>query len=200
LLENVQFSKKQRNDLLHIIDEECDRINRLIGETADMARLEAGDVALQFAPHAVSKLVSEALSECGEVQHARPILVEVHDPQCRVYVDAVWTKKVFANIIRNADLYSAPGEPITIGAERKNGFIAFRIADKGPGIEESDLRHIFDRFYRGQGQRHRIPGTGMGLPIAKSIVEAHGGTIEASSQKGKGSVFSFTLPLDPENR
>jgi two-component system sensor histidine kinase KdpD len=198
LLEDLQFNKKQRKELLVIIDEECDRINRLIGETADMARLEAGDVTLQFAPHAVGTLVSEALSDCEQVQSARPIRVQVKHPECRVYADRVWARKVFANIIRNADLYSAPAEAITIDAERKNGFIEFHIADKGPGIEESELKCIFDRFYRGQGQRHRVPGTGMGLPIAKAIVEAHGGTIEVSSQKGKGSVFTFTLPIDPE--
>ncbi|MGD0909747.1 MAG: ATP-binding protein [Candidatus Acidiferrales bacterium] len=198
LLEDLQFNKKQRKELLVIIDEECDRINRLIGETADMARLEAGDVTLQFARHAVGKLVSEALSDCADVRSARPIRVEIKDPQCSVYVDSVWARKVFANLVRNADLYSAPTQPIMIDAERKNGFIAFHIADKGPGIEESELKYIFDRFYRGRGHRHRVPGTGMGLPIAKAIVEAHGGTIEVSSQKGKGSVFTFTLPIDPE--
>jgi two-component system, OmpR family, sensor histidine kinase KdpD len=198
LLEDLHFNKKQRKELLVIIDEECDRINRLIGETADMARLEAGDVTLRFAPHAVGKLVSEALLDCGDVQNARPIRVELKDPKCHVYADSLWARKVFANLIRNADLYSAPAEPITIDAERKNGFIAFRVADEGPGIEDSELKYIFDRFYRGKGQRHRVPGTGMGLPIAKAIVEAHGGTIEVSSKKGKGSVFTFTLPIDPE--
>jgi two-component system, OmpR family, sensor histidine kinase KdpD len=196
LLEDLDFNMQQRKELLVIIDEECDRINRLIGQTAEMARLEAGDVTLQFAPLTIGELISEALSDCVGVQGARPIQVDVKDPQCRVYVDSTWARKVFANIIRNAHLYSRPGESITISAERKNGFVAFRITDKGPGIDPSEINHIFDRFYRGKGQRHRTPGTGMGLPVAKAIVEAHGGAIEVASQEAKGSVFTFTLPID----
>jgi two-component system sensor histidine kinase KdpD len=198
LLEGLEFNKKQRKELLVIIDEECDRINRLIGETGEMARLEAGNVTLELAPHAVGELVSEVLLDCQDVQNSRPIQVEVKDRECHVYADSNWARKVFANIIRNADLYSTPGAPITIEAERKNGFMAFHIVDKGPGIEETELKHIFDRFYRGKGLRHRIPGTGMGLSIAKAIVEAHGGTIGVASKKGQGSVFTFSLPIDRE--
>jgi two-component system sensor histidine kinase KdpD len=198
LLEDVEFNKKERKELLVIIDEECDRITRLIGETNEMARLEAGNVALQFAPHTVGELISAALEDYGNVQSARPIQTKVQDPHRRVSADLEWTRKVFTHIIQNADLYSTPREPITIGTEEKNGFVGFSVADKGPGIEESDIRHIFDRFYRGKGQRHRIPGTGMGLSIAKAIVEAHGGTIEVTSHKGRGSVFTFYLPMDRE--
>lgn len=198
LLEDLEFSKKERKELLVIIDEECDRITRLIGETNEMARLEAGNVTLQFAPQAVGELISAALLDCEGVQDNRPIRIEVQDPHGRVYIDPTWARKVLAHIIRNADLYSPAGEPITIEAEEKGGFVAFRVTDKGPGIEESDIKQIFDRFYRGKGQRHRIPGTGMGLSIAKAIVEAHGGTIEVASHKGKGSVFTFYLPIDRE--
>jgi two-component system, OmpR family, sensor histidine kinase KdpD len=198
LLEDHKFNKKQRKELLVVIDEECDRINRLIGETAEMARLEAGDVTLQFAPLAVGELISAALSDCEDVQSARPIRVEVNNPQCQVCVDSVWARKVLVHIIRNADLYSSSGEPITIQTDERNGFVVFRVADKGPGIEESELKHIFDRFYRGKSQRHRIPGTGMGLSIAKAIVETHGGTIEVTSQKGQGSVFTFGLPINQQ--
>jgi two-component system sensor histidine kinase KdpD len=198
LLEDLDFNKKQRRELLQIIDEECDRINRLIGETAEMARLEAGDVTLEFAPHAVGELISAALEDCKSVQSARPVQVKVTNPQSRVYADSTWARKVFAHIIRNADLYSSPGEPIKIETDENNGFVAFHVTDKGPGIEERELHQIFDRFYRGSGQRHRIPGTGMGLSIAKAIVEAHGGTIEVSSKQGQGSVFTFYLPIDRE--
>jgi two-component system sensor histidine kinase KdpD len=196
LLEDLNFNRKQRRELLVIIDEECDRINRLIGQTGEMARLEAGEVTLQFVPQTVGELISAALEDCESVQSSRPIQIEVTDPHRSVYVDPTWARKVLAHIIRNADLYSSPGEPITIGAEEKDDFVAFSVADKGPGIEDSELNQIFDRFYRGKGQRHRIPGTGMGLPIAKAIVEAHGGTIEVVSRKGHGSVFTFSLPID----
>lgn len=196
LLEDLKFNKKQRKELLIIIDEECDRINRLIGETGDMARLETGGVTLQFTTQTVGELISSVLTDCEDVQSTRPIQVNVDDPQCRVWADSTWVRKVFDHLIRNADLYSSPGEPITIEATGKDGFVSFRIVDTGPGIEQSELNLIFDRFYRGKGQRHRTPGTGMGLPIAKAIIEAHGGTIKVISQQGHGSVFTFNLPVD----
>jgi two-component system sensor histidine kinase KdpD len=196
LLEDLNFNRKQRNELLIVIDEECDRINRLIGQTTEMARLEAGEVTLQFASQEVGELISAALTDCEGIQNARAIHIEVKDPSVKVFAVLTWTRKVFANIIRNADLYSSPGEPIAIGALEKDGLVVFSVADKGPGIEESEIKQIFDRFYRGKGQRHRIPGTGMGLPIAKAIVEAHGGAIEVVSRMGNGTVFTFSLPID----
>ncbi len=198
LLEDLDFNRKQRKELLVIIDEECDRINRLIGQASEMAQLEAGEVTLQLASQEVGDLISTALEDCASVQSTRKINIEVKEPHRRLYVDPAWARKVLAHLVRNADLYSSPGEPITIGAEENNGFVEFRVADKGPGIEESELNQVFDRFYRGRNQRYLIPGTGMGLPIAKAIVEAHGGTMEVASRKGHGSVFAFSLPIDRE--
>jgi len=77
-----------------------------------------------------------------------------------------------------------------------DGFLSTSVADRGPGIEEMELGLIFDKFYRGKNQRYFVQGTGMGLPIAKAIVEAHGGAIGVTSQLGHGSVFTFTLPID----
>jgi two-component system sensor histidine kinase KdpD len=92
-------------------------------------------------------------------------------------------------------LYSLPDHPITISAEEKDEFVQFSVADQGPGISDAEQSLIFDKFYRGTDQRYRVQGTGMGLPIAKAIVEAHGGTISVVSQLGHGSVFSFGLPI-----
>jgi two-component system sensor histidine kinase KdpD len=102
---------------------------------------------------------------------------------------------VLVHLIQNANLYSSPEQPITISAEEKDEFVQFSVADHGPGIGEAELGLIFDKFYRGTDQRYRVQGTGMGLPIAKAIVEAHGGTIGVISQVGHGSVFSFSLPI-----
>jgi two-component system sensor histidine kinase KdpD len=103
---------------------------------------------------------------------------------------------VLVHLIENANLYSSPDQPITISTEDKDDFVVFSIADRGPGIVDAELGLIFDKFYRGADQRYRVQGTGMGLPIAKAIVEAHGGTIAVVSQMGHGSVFSFSLPID----
>ena len=197
LLEDLDFNKKQRGELLVVIDEECDRINRVIGQAIEMAQLEAGDVKLQPAPHFVSELITAALEDCDGVKNARPIKTKVQKQNARVYCDLFWTRKVLDHLIRNADLYSSPKEPITISTEEMDGNIVFHVADIGPGIEKSEIDQIFSKFYRGKGQRHRVPGTGMGLPVAKAIVEAHGGTIEVASEPGRGSVFTFSLPVEP---
>jgi two-component system sensor histidine kinase KdpD len=112
-----------------------------------------------------------------------------------VSADLARAKEVLVHLIENANLYSGPDRPITIGAEETDDFVSFSVADQGPGIADAELGLIFDKFYRGSDQRYRVQGTGMGLPIAKAIVEAHGGTISVISQLGQGSVFSFCLPI-----
>jgi two-component system sensor histidine kinase KdpD len=200
LLEDLEFNKRQRGELLVVIDEECDRINRVIGQAIEMAQLDAGEAKLQPAPHFVSELITAALEDCKSVQDARPVRTEIQKQDTCVHCDLFWARKVFGHLIRNADLYSSPREPITITTEQKHGFIVFHVADVGPGIEEEEMSQIFDKFYRGKGQRHRVPGTGMGLAVAKAIVEALGGTIRVASKLGQGSVFTFSLPIERECR
>jgi two-component system sensor histidine kinase KdpD len=196
LLEDLDFNKRQRGELLVVIDEECDRINRVIGQAIEMAQLDAGEAKLEPAPHFVSELIGAALEDCEGIGNTRPIRAEVQQQDARVHCDLFWARKVLGHLIRNADLYSSPGEPITITTEEKNRWVFFRVADLGPGIEEAEIDQIFAKFYRGKNQRHRVPGTGMGLAVAKAIVEAHGGTIEVASEAGHGSVFTFNLPMD----
>jgi two-component system, OmpR family, sensor histidine kinase KdpD len=195
LLSGPKLDEGQRNDLLNVINEECDRLNRLVGEAAEMARLEAGEVKLQVEPHQVNELISESLDTCKGVLGARPIHLDVKNPDQRVAVDPARAREVLVHLIENANLYSAPDQPITISTEERGDFVVFNVADRGPGIGDTELGLIFDKFYRGTDQRYRVQGTGMGLPIAKAIVEAHGGTISAISQLGHGSVFSFSLPV-----
>ena len=113
-----------------------------------------------------------------------------------VRADFARVKDVLVRLIENANVYTPRDQPITITAEVSGDELTISVADRGPGIEQMELGLIFDKFYRGKDQRYLVQGTGMGLPIAKAIVEAHGGTIGVTSQLGHGSVFSFTLPLD----
>lgn len=197
LLSELDFGREDRRELLTLIDEECDRINQLIISASEMAKLSAGQIRLVVAPHAVSELVTASLADCRNVLRERRVDVEMKDEHCMVLADLSLARKVLVHLIDNANLYSAPREPITVRVQRHNSRVFFSVTDRGPGIEEADLGHIFEKFYRGAGQRDRVDGTGMGLAIAAAIVRAHGGNIEASSERGKGSVFSFYLPLAP---
>jgi two-component system, OmpR family, sensor histidine kinase KdpD len=195
LLANIEFTREQRKDLLLIIDEECDRIDELVGEVSEISRLEAGQVQVELAPHSVGELIAAALSARKSLLNSRLIVSEVKDPDLQVLADLSLSQKVLLHLIDNADLYSSEGQPITLSAEERNGFAVLSVSDRGPGIREAEMAQIFATFYRGNDQRHRVPGTGMGLAIAKGIVELHGGSIEAVSRLGEGSVFTFTLPL-----
>jgi two-component system sensor histidine kinase KdpD len=195
LLSDAKLTEGQRSELLNIINEECDRLNRLVGEAGEMARLEAGEVKLHLEPHRVDELISEALATCKGVLGTRPIGIEIKNPGLRVRADLARAKEVLVHLIENANLYSSSHEPITISAEEKGDFAFISVADHGPGIDDQEVGLIFDKFYRGKDRRYRVLGTGMGLPIAKAIVEAHRGTIGVISQLGQGSVFSFSLPI-----
>lgn len=196
LLADLEFGREQQKDLLLIIDEECDRIDHLVDKAGEMASLESGEIKLAPAPYTVGELIATALAECKSVFRERPIQIEVPDKELRVLVDVPLARTVLGHLINNADLYSSPGQPITLSAEEKNGFLFLSVADQGPGIAETETGLIFEKVYRGKDQRYRVDGTGMGLPIARAIVEAHGGTIGVVSRPGHGSVFTFSLPID----
>jgi len=196
LLSTPNAPGDQQRELLTVIDEECDRLNRLVGDAAEMARLDAGEFELKLAPHAMAEMIAAALLHCKSALGSRTIRVEVAPELPPVRADFDRIKDVLVRLIENANAYSPKDQPVTITAEFDGNFLSTSVADNGPGIEEIELGLIFDKFYRGKDQRYLIQGTGMGLPIAKAIVEAHGGTISVTSQRGHGSVFSLTLPLD----
>ena len=194
LLSSAKVNEAQRSELLEIINEECDRLNRLVGEAAEMAQLEAGAVKLEPQSLSAADLIAETLNVSKGVLGTRPVHTILQKDNLRVYADPERAREVLGHLIENANLYSPPDRPITISAEERDKFILFSVSDQGAGIGDKDLGLIFDKFYRASDNRYIVQGTGMGLPIAKAIVEAHGGTIDVISQVGKGSVFSFTLP------
>jgi two-component system, OmpR family, sensor histidine kinase KdpD len=116
----------------------------------------------------------------------------------RVRMDAERIREVLGHLLENAAKYSEPGTPIRVTAESEADKVIVSVSDRGPGIDSFEQNLIFDKFYRGRNQRYAAPGTGMGLAIARVIIEAHGGTLGVTSQLGSGSVFSFSLPV--ENR
>ena len=185
----------QQQELLEIMNEECDRLNKLVEDASEMSRLEAGEIELEFHAVPVRELIDTALANCKTSLVARNVSIQIPAGIPPVRADLTRAKEVLVHLLENANLYSEKDQPIVVSAENNGNFVLFSVADHGPGIETMEQGLIFDKFYRGKGQRSVIQGTGMGLPISKAIVEAHGGTISVTSQLNHGSVFTFTLPV-----
>jgi two-component system sensor histidine kinase KdpD len=183
-------------ELLTIINEECDRLNRLVEEAGEMAKLEAGEISLDLEAVPVEEIIDAALAHCSSSLAGRAVDVRVATDLPAVYADRERAKEALVQLINNANLYSPKDQPITIAAELMGDIISISVADRGPGIDDFEQTMIFDKFYRGKDQRYLVRGTGMGLPIAKALIAAQHGTISVTSQLGHGSVFAFTLPVD----
>lgn len=180
-------------ELLSIIDEESDRLNRLVSEAVEMSQLDTQQVQMHMKSETVQNLIENAIETCGWIKLDHLLQIEVPS-SLRVKVDPIFFQKAFCNLLENAAKYSAEGTPIQISAEASNEQILISVSDKGVGIEETEHHLIFERFYRSQTHAGFSPGTGMGLAISRAIIQAHGGDISVVSQPNRGSVFTITLP------
>src|SRR5579862_7002809 len=196
MLSVATLDERGRRELLTVIDEETDRLNRLVGEAAEMAQLDSGMFKLDLQPHAIEDAIGPAVEDARGSLEKHPIEVDLGKDSPTVRMDVQRIREVVMHLLENAGKYSPAGTPIKVTNEVKGDMLVTSVADRGPGIDSFEQSLIFEKFYRRQHQRYTAPGTGMGLAIAKVIVEAHGGTIGVVSQLGNGSVFSFTLPLD----
>jgi two-component system, OmpR family, sensor histidine kinase KdpD len=195
LLGNSNHTAEEEHELLSVINEESDRLNRLIGEAAEMAQLDANKVEFRFEPAPVRPVVDEALDELKQLLAQHPVEVRIPGDLPLARMDPPHIKEVLVHLLENAAKYSPAGAPIRVTAEAKERLITISIADRGPGIDDFEQSLVFEKFYRGRNQRVQVHGTGMGLAICKAIVEAHGGKLGLTSQLGHGSVFYFSLPV-----
>jgi two-component system, OmpR family, sensor histidine kinase KdpD len=200
LLSPGDSDSAQSRELLTIIDEECDRLNHLVEEAGEMAKLEAGEIALDLAATPVEEIIEAALAHCKSALAGRQVDLRISPNLPLVRADRERAKEALVQLIDNASLYSPKEQPITIAAEQAGDAVSVSVADRGPGIDDFEQTMIFDKFYRGKDQRYLVRGTGMGLPIAKAIISAQQGNMSVTSQLGHGSVFSFTLPVDHRAR
>ena len=182
-------------ELLTIINEETDRLNERVAEVIAMARIEAGKLHLEKRAISAGELIAGAAAEFGAALKERPLTVKVPRDLPDADGDPEFVQQVIKQFFENALKYSPAGSPIAVSAERKGAKIVIGVADRGPGIEENERGLIFDKFFRGREHRFGTQGTGMGLAIAKGIVEAHGEKIWVESERGQGSAFYFSLPV-----
>jgi len=193
LVAGPELSQASSHELLTVIDEESDRLNRLVAQAVEMSQLDTQEVRMSFSPQRVSELIADAIEATKPLPGGHEISVRLPSGLPRVEADPVWIQKLLGNLIENAAKYSGDGEPIFVSAETRGQHVAISVADRGLGIDAMEQSLIFDKFYRARNRSQGTSGTGMGLAICRAIAETHGGTISVTSQMGKGSVFTFTL-------
>jgi two-component system phosphate regulon sensor histidine kinase PhoR len=181
---------------------ELDGMTQLVRELLELARIESGLVALQFAAVPVEPLLAGAADRLRPLAERKQITVQVDTPDAAVppvRADAGRIEQVLLNLIHNAIKFTPPGGRITLRARPHPEGVVLCVEDTGQGIEPEDLPRVFERFYKGDKARAAggESGTGLGLAIAKHLVQTHGGRIWATSTPGQGATFCFTLPPAP---
>ncbi|HEX2951841.1 MAG TPA: PAS domain-containing sensor histidine kinase [Armatimonadota bacterium] len=173
------------------------RMNTMIQDLVESARLEGGQLHLQTQPVHLPAYVDELLKRLSTDPGYARVHLEFPENVPLVSADHDRLERILTNLLNNALKYSAPESPVHVRADRHDTDVVIAVQDEGQGIAHDDLPHLFDRFYRAKGE-HRAEGIGLGLYITKRLVEAHGGRIWVESEPGKGSTFSFTLPVAAE--
>jgi signal transduction histidine kinase len=200
-LENLLDGVEQPDPkTLQVMLSQTERLGRLIEQLLELSRLESGDLPLLREETPLAPLVSQVLSEIEVARSDRGVVVESELPIDLPPVDADRERvhQVLFNLVDNAVRFTPSGGAVTVSAQRHNSSVEVRVADTGVGIRPEHLPRLFERFYRADPARSREDGgTGIGLAIARSVVEAHGGHIRAESELGEGSVFTFDLPVAP---
>jgi two-component system, OmpR family, sensor histidine kinase KdpD len=195
LLEMPSATPEQRTELATIVDGEADRLGRLVTEVIQMSRIDAGKIRLERHTMEPPELVERALAGLRPALMDRMIDVRIPEGLPLVEVDPDLMALVFRNVIDNAAKYSPAGTPIELSAEERHARVIFDVADRGAGIPEKDLSKIFEKFYRADLHRGRIPGSGMGLSISRDVVRVHGGEIWAEARAGGGTIICIALPV-----
>jgi signal transduction histidine kinase len=184
----------KQTELLIAARDDSDRLEKIIADLLDMSRLESGGTRMDLQSESPARLINTAVSPLETSYHDRGVALSimVPDDAPNVLADADRIDHVFTNLLTNALKFTDPGGKVTLSAATEENFVRFIVKDTGVGIPEEHLPRVFDRFFR-VPRENRPSGAGLGLAIAKDIVEAHGGTIGVKSKPGEGSEFSFTL-------
>jgi two-component system, OmpR family, sensor histidine kinase KdpD len=196
LLADASRFTPETNDLLSVIDEETDRLNCLVTEAVSMSQIDAGKIRLERTAVSVGTLLDRAITSFGSRADGRIKCEDsAMDP---TYVDREMILLALRQLIDNALKYAPPSTPIRVWADQHHNRILMHVADQGPGIPEGDRERIFEKFYRRQKVRDKVPGSGLGLHIAREIARMHGGDLWIEQGETGGSEFCLALPKDVE--
>jgi two-component system sensor histidine kinase KdpD len=169
-----------------------DRLNAIVENLLSMSRLESGMLRLNRSPSDVMDLASVVADSARRMSSDHPLTISVEDDIPLVSLDFILMVQVLANLLGNVAVHTPPGTPVQLSMEKSGDGISITVADRGPGVDPEELPHLFETFFR--GKKAATGGVGLGLPICKGIVEAHGGTITAFNNRKGGLSVNITLP------
>lgn len=197
LQKNVSRDKDTFDELLSIISEETHRLSQVVSNLLEMARIEAGEVKVNKTFTSLSELFTNTLQRCNIALREHKIEVDLSEELPLVKIDGILLEEVLVNLLENAAKYSPKQTTITLNAELKENQLIISVQDQGRGIEPTEHDKIFNKFYRAPlNENSSISGLGMGLAIARGIMEILKGKIWVESELGKGSRFYFSLPVE----
>ncbi len=179
------------------IQRSADRMSSMLNELLETAMLEAGKLRLSLQPVDLAALLTDLCGRLGALQSAERLELEVRPAVGPVLADAPRLERVFTNLLTNALKYSSSGSTVKVRLTAEGAHAVVEVLDRGPGLAEHELARLFERFYRAPGSARRQEGMGLGLFASRMLVEAHGGSITASSVQGEGSAFRVRLSLLP---
>jgi signal transduction histidine kinase len=191
---NPSLYESHRNEFLGVVEQQADRLSRLVDDMLLVTRVESGHMLRRRMLVSLDSLIDEALREVQHDPVAHP--VEQHTAGVTISGDPERLRDIFRNLLENAFKYSPQGGSVVIAAQSGEQQTVVTIRDRGVGIAEADLPYIFDRFYRAQDEKTKnVGGSGLGLYIVHALVRAHGGTIDVRSDPGTGTTFTLRLPV-----
>lgn len=200
LMDEIAFTPEKQREFLEFIDKECDTLEALIHDILESSLLDSGRLRLEWQPLQLPRLARNIVDEIARLYPQHRIIVDFPENFPIVDGDPERLAQVLRNLLDNAAKYSAAGGLIVVRGEVANNEVTMSVADQGIGIAPEHLNRLFDKFFRVKSRdTRRTIGSGLGLPIARTLVEAHGGRIWAESQLGRGSTFYFTLPSTPSD-
>jgi signal transduction histidine kinase len=197
LMQRPAISREQCVQFAEIIRSEAERISEMANNFLDLARLQSGRASLARDPVDLNTVIQLSVNVIKPQADEKAIIISLDTPERvpPVIGDAQRLHQALLNLLSNAVKYSPQGSQITVRARHEKNRLSVSVSDKGPGIPPEALPNIFERFYRVPGTERHITGTGLGLTITQQIIEAHGGEITVESELGKGTTFTFTLPV-----
>jgi len=194
LAANVSDVDQQR-ELLSIVDQEAERLSRLVTEATRVARIEAGNIQVNRERRGVDGLIRGVLAQMETQCDGRRLDVSIASRLPAVFVDTDLMQLALRQLIDNALKYSPRRSVVQISSQLAGANVVIAVRNQGEPLSESERARIFDKFYRGHNVRHQVAGTGMGLPVARNILLAHGGDVQLRSSDEQGTVFVMTIPV-----